>query len=307
MNTPFPVIPYLTTIAINYRNRRLIADAVMPRVSVGNQTFRYKVYDLRDAFTIQDTKVGRTSQVNQVEFQSTETPGLTRDYALDGPVPYADVQNAANSNYDPEARATELVTDLVALDREVRVAGMTFNAANYAAANKSTLTNPWSDKTLGTPLTDILTAMDSMLMRPNKLVLGRAVMTSLSTHPQIVKAFFGNQGDSGIVPTSFLAQLFGLDEVLVGESFLNTAARGQTASVSRVWGKFAALLYVNPLADVANGMTWGLTAQWGPRIAGKIADPDMGMRGGTRVRVGESVGEVIEANDLGYLFSNATA
>jgi len=305
MDTPFPVIPYLTSIALNYRNRRLIADNVMPRVPVLNQAFRYKVYDTRDAFTLQDTKVGRTSQPNQVEFKSTETPGMTRDYALDGPVPGADVANAAITGYDPEARATEVVTDLIALDREVRVAGMVFNAANYAAANKSTLTNPWDDKVNGTPLTDILNAMDGMLMRPNKMVIGRIAFTGLSTHPQIVKAFFGNLADTGIVPQQFIANLFGLDEILVGEGFLNTAARGQTQSVSRVWGKFAALMYVNPLADISQGMTYGITAQFGPRIAGKIVDPDMGMRGGVRVRVGESVAEIIEANDLGYLFTNA--
>lgn len=33
----------------------------------------------------------------------------------------------------------------------------------------------------------------------------------------------------------------------------------------------------------------------------------MGLRGSTRVRVGESVAEVIAANDAGYFFENAVA
>ncbi len=42
-------------------------------------------------------------------------------------------------------------------------------------------------------------------------------------------------------------------------------------------------------------------------MAGRREDPDIGLRGGVRVRVGESVKELIVANDLGYYFENAVA
>jgi hypothetical protein len=94
----------------------------------------------------------------------------------------------------------------------------------------------------------------------------------------------------------------------VGQGFLNTAKKGQTPSLSRVWGKHAALIHRDGLADSrGNRTTFGFTAQWGERIAGTIRDPNVGMRGGTVVRVGESVAEVIAAPDLGYLFENAVA
>lgn len=302
---PFPVVPYLTSIAVNYRNRALIADEVLPRVPVGKQSFRYKKYSLADSFTVPVTRVGRTSAPNQIEFGSDELSAVTRDYALDNPIPNEDIENAAGTGYDPESRGIEVTTNLILLDREVRAAALVFNAAQYAAANKSTLTNAWDDKVNSTPIADITTALDSMIMRPNIMVVGQAVATALQTHPDLVKAFYGNLGDKGIVPTSFIAQLFGLDGFFVGQGFLNTAKKGQTPTMARVWGNFASLIYRDSLASADQGVSFGLTAQWGGRIAGRLVDQDLGMRGGVRLRVGESVTELITANDLGYLFSNA--
>ncbi|SUB36576.1 Uncharacterised protein [Pasteurella multocida] len=49
------------------------------------------------------------------------------------------------------------------------------------------------------------------------------------------------------------------------------------------------------------------TAQFGTREVREIEDKDMGYRGGVRVRVGESVKELITAPDLGYFFENVIA
>ena len=220
----------------------------------------------------------------------------------------ADVQAAEGTPYDPDARATMIVSNLLELDREVRVAGAVFNAANYGASNKTTLsgTGQWSDPA-SKPIIAILNAMDSMVMRPTKMVVGQLVATQLQTNPNVVAAILGNAGTVGVVPLSAVAQVLGLREIIVGPSFVNTAKPGQTATLSRVWGKFAALICQDPLATPDMGTTFGYTAQWGTRIAGTIADSDMGMRGGHRVRAGESVNEIITAPDLGYLFSAAVA
>jgi hypothetical protein len=152
-----------------------------------------------------------------------------------------------------------------------------------------------------------MTALDSVLMRPNVMVLGRAVYTKLMQHPKLVKAFFGNSGDSGKVSKQFLAELFEMDEVIVGEGWYNSAKPGQTATMARLWGKHAALLVRDKQVSPEGGVTFGYTAEWGNRVGGRREDPDIGLRGGVRVRVGESVKELIVANDLGYFFQNAVA
>lgn len=309
---PFPVTPELTAVSLAYRNRALIADEVMPRVPVSLQNFKYNSYPKGEFFSVPETKVGRTGQPNQVQFTATEVDSSTQDHALDDPVPNADIENAHNQPGmpDPLMRATEGLTDLMALAREKRVADLVFSAAQYAATHKVTLSgnDQWSAAHADSnPIDDITRGLDACIMRPNVMVIGRAAFTKLAMHPLIVKAYHGTDGEAGIVPRSFLATLFELEEVLVGEGFINTAKKGQAPTIVRVWGKHAALLHRNKNADTQRGTTFGFTAQWGARVAGSEYDRNIGMRGGQIVRVGESVRELIMANDLGYLIEDAVA
>lgn len=305
---PFPIQPELTAVAIAYRNQKLIADGVLPRVRVGKQEFKYFKYAQGDAFTLPDAKVGRKSQPNQVNWSATEVTDSTNDYALDDPVPYSDIENQA-PNQNVLLQSVEFITNLLALAREVRTANLVFTAGNYGASNQSTLsgTSQWSDFTNSDPVQAHLAALDACIMRPNIAVYGRATWTKLATHPKVCKAVFGNNTDAGIVSRKAFADLFELDDVLVGEGFVNTAKKGQPVTLSRVWGKHASLVYRDQLATADRGTTFGFTAQFGDRIAGSQPDGDIGMRGGERVRAGESVKELITANDLGYFFQNAVA
>ncbi len=304
---PFPIQPHLTAIAIAYRNRRLIADQVMPRVPVGKQEFKYLKHAMAEGFTIPDTKVGRRSKPGEVTFSATDVTASTVDYGLDAPIPQADIDNAP-PNHDPRAKAVEQVTNLIELDREVRVANVMFNAHNYAVANKDQLsgTDQFSHAD-SHPIKLLTEVMDSMLMRPTAAVIGRPAFSYLAQHPDVVKAFHGNSGDAGIVPAAFIAQLLELEELIVGEAFVNTARKGQAAVMARCWGKHMAFMYRDKLADASSGTTFALTAQFGGRVAGSIHDPDIGLRGGERVRVGESVAELITAPDLGYLLQDVVA
>lgn len=314
----FVIQTELTAIAIAYRNQQLISDMVLPRVPVLSQQFKYSKFNQGDVFTIPDTKVGRKSGVNQIDWSATEVADFTRDYGLEDVIPQADLDNAeAAAKFfgvkpvDPAARTTEILTSLVALDREQRVANLIFGAGNYPAANKATLsgTGQWSDYANSNPVDAMLAAMDGMIVRPNKVVMGQAVWTKVRQHPKVVNAWYGNQANAGAVQRQVLAELLEVDEIIVGQAFYNTAKPGQTASLSRLWGKHCAMLYIDPNVKQTEGMvTFGMTAQWGNKIAGTIdQDPDVGLRGGTKVRVGESVKEVICASDAGYLFTNAIA
>jgi hypothetical protein len=313
---PFVIQPRLTGIAMTYRNAKAIADQVLRRIPVQSPVFRLVKWTREDAFNIPTTFVGRKGKPTQVDFSATSVESSVQDYALDDPVPNSDIQAGAVSGVDPLARAVEGVTDLLALDREKRVADLVFTAANYPAANKITLAGNdmfsfYGDASneASNPLLVIDTARDSMLIKPNKGVMGRAVESILRRHPRIVKAYHGTLGSDGKVPLQYLADLFELDELLVGEGWYNSANKGQAASLTRVWGKKLLLFYDNlAVNDVqASQVTFGFTGEWGNRLAGTITDSDIGMRGGERVRVGESVKELISASDAGYLITGAVA
>ena len=105
---PFPVDPELTAITLAYRNRRLIADDVLPRTSpLGKEEFNYQQWTIEESFTLPDTRVGRKSEPNQVEFTGTRVTDRTEDEGLDDIIPFVDIMNAAPGS-DPVGRAPSL-------------------------------------------------------------------------------------------------------------------------------------------------------------------------------------------------------
>jgi len=316
--TSFPVNPELSAIAIGFRNRDvdLIADQVLPRIQKGGKRFNYTRYSAVDAYTLPNTRVGRKGEPTQVDFGGVLVPGECVDWGLDDLVPNDEIEAWEASTrpmmggpVSPEAKSTSLITSLIMLDREVRVANLVFNAATYQAGLQQTLagTSQWSDYLNSNPLSAILNALDVPIQRPNTLVFGQAAWTATRQHPRLVQAIYGTAQTGGSVTRKQAADLFEVKEVLVGAGFVNTARRGQAANYQRVWGKHMAALYVSPDAADADQPTFGFTAQFGNRIAGTIDQPTKGLRGGRQVRVGESVIEVIAANEAGYYFQNAVA
>lgn len=315
-NRPFPVSASLTAIAVGYTNPAvaLIADRVLPRTPVMSERFQYMEYPLAEGFSYPDSRVGRKGRPNQVEFSGTELTDSVDDHGFDDAIPYSDIEEAARqramgfSNFDPRNRAVEGLTDMLMLAREVRTAALVQDANNYAAGRKVALTGTarFNDYANSSPITVIKTGLESTLVhRPNVAVMGQAVWSKLQSHPHLVAAIRGNNTTQGIISREEFARLFELREVLVGEGYVNTAQKGQPAALSRVWGKSIQLLYINPTATTSRGITFGITAQLGTRLAGSWEDKNIGLQGGEMVRAGERVKEKIIAKDVGYQIATA--
>lgn len=302
---PFPTDPRLTGIVIAYRNAELIADKILPRVPVGKKEFRWLKFDRAERMTVPETLVGRKSLPNEVDFTLQEEAGMVYDRGLDDVVPNDDISEAPDG-YDPRAEAAEGLTDLILLDREIRVAAKVMNPANFPASNKVTLAagqqfdNPSAD-----PVKTITGWLDTLLYRPNKLLMPQPVWMALRTNPNVVRAFYPNGNGVGTVSKQQVAELLEVDEIIVGQGWRNSAKPGQTPTIVRVWGGDSMLAYyTNSTATPRRGVTFGYTAQYGQRVSGQIAEPKMGLRGSVRIRVGESVNEMLVCPDLGFLFQD---
>lgn len=309
---PFSIQPELTAIAIAYRNPAyaLIADQVMPRqgAPLSKKEFLYNVYNLADGYTVPDTLVGRRGVPNEVTWSAEEKTASVKDYGLDLTVPQDDITQAKGTPFNPLGSAVEHLTNLINLDRERRVAAITFAVASYAASNVRALagTDQFSDPA-SDPVAILTEALDTPIIRPNSLTFGKKVWGVLRRHPKLVKTIYPNGNGEGVVTRQQVAELLEVGEILVGESFANTAKPGQTAQLARVWGNHIAMQFKDPSAALGQGVTWGLTARFGDKIAGTQADGSIGLRGGQRARVGESVAEVVVAPDAGFLIRNAIA
>ena len=321
-NRPFVVDPVLTAIAVGYRNTTAmrIADQVMPRVPVSAEKFKWTEYPLAEAFNVPDARVGRRGRVQQLEFGGEERTSAVEDFGLETPIPYSDIDAAAAaraqgvSAYDPEGHSVAMLTDTLENIREVRVAQVVHNPDSYAPGRRVVLSggSQFSDYVNSDPIGVIKTGCEGTLIHaPNTLVMGRQVWSKLSSHPKIVNAVKGNLTDQGIVSREAFVELFageGISRLLIGDAWYNTARPGQAVSLNRAWGKHIALLHLNPMATAeGGGITFGLTAQYGSKIAGRIEDRDVGLQGGVRIRSGERVKELVVARDVGYFIENAVA
>ena len=304
---PFPINPVLTAVALAYRNLdvALIADQVLPRTPTA-QRFKWLKYDLASGFTVPDLKVGRKSNPTEVEFNATEQTDETQDYGLDDFIPNEDI-DADNQGIDPRGTAAGFLTNLVNLGREIRVANLVFNAANYTNTTTLSGTSQWSDGVNSDPVAAIGDLLDVPVYRPNVAVFGQAAWTKTRRHPKLVQAIKGTAQGAGMVSRQEFADFFELGEVLVGAGFANTAKKGQTVSNARVWGKHVSFLYRDRAAGPQAGVTFGFTAAWGGKIAGNLVDQRRGLTGGETIRVGERLKELVVAPDLGYFVQNAVA
>lgn len=305
----FPRDRQLTTIAIAYKNPdvALVADAVFPRKPVNLKNFDYVTYPDGQMYTVPDTRVGERSKMSSSELTGTKVPAYTEDNGHSTTLTADDVSQAP-PGFDPRTSATEYCTNIVLLAREVRAAALAFDATKYGADFKQDVsaTHLWSDYTDGDPLSDIIAGLDAALMRPNVLLFGQAVWSKLRSHPKIVQAVKGTAATAGLVTRQEVADLFEVQEVLVGSSFVNTKKAGQQPVLARVWGKHALAFYRDSSVTTAGGITFGITAQLGTRIAGS-KPVDVGLNGGIEVRAGESVKELIVAPSAAFFFENAVA
>lgn len=304
-NAPFQTDPVRTAIAIAYQNRAYVADMVSPRAPVGAEEYKWTEYNKEDRFTLPDTTIDRKGEMNQVEFGGTEKTGMTNDWGLEDVVPTKDVEAAANTNFDPISNATELLTDLILLDREVRVANMVQDANLYPAANKETLAvgDRWGAGT-SDPLTQLSDAMEVPFMRPNRMLINSASLLALRRNDAMVRSFHGNTGTDGMVPIQHILDLLELEQIIVGRARINSSAKGQAMTLQEIWGNIALLFYANPAAMPNKGLTFSLSPEYGQRVMRSKFDEDVGLRGATRVQVGESVDEIILAADTAYLFES---
>ena len=300
----------------------LIAEDVLPRNPPGGEKFTWTKYDEQQAYTVPDTKVGRKSAPTEVSFQGEAIVDQTMDYGLDDVVPNSDIQAydampkpAMGGPLNPLVISTTFLTSLIGLDREKLVGNLVFNAANYSSSHVLTLsgTSKWDNyanvsgsltQYQSTPVMDINTMLAKCLVRPNTLIFGKDAWLYFSSHPAVLMLVYGNLQGAGVASPEAVAAKFRVKRVLIGEGWINTARKGQAANYVPVWGPHAAAIFTSDMAAQIGQPCWGFTHQFGTRLAGELPEPITGLRGCVRVRVGESLKEVVSAPDCGVFFQN---
>ncbi len=309
--TPFPIIPALCAVAIGYRNEEMIADQVLPYVTVPAREFYYLDFTGIDIFTVPELEIGRKSSPNEVEFGAERKLAGVKDYGLKDRIPQADIDAAAKGPYpyDPQARSADAMMKIVKLGREVRVARLVFNKAMYRPDLQTILDKNTNFQNSDTdPIGVISDALDKPLFRPNVVTLGQRAWTILRRHPKVVKACNGSlAADTGLATRQAVAELLEVKKINVGAGWVNVAKKGQKPVRARVWGGHMAMYYEDTqVQNTEGGATFGYTARYGQPWGGAMFDKDIGPQGGEEVRVGETIREMITFNEGAYFIGNVT-
>jgi len=253
----------LTTLYRGYmpQDQNFIHDQILPKIKVGakdgqvinsgstSQEF-LKVYH---TITIGRSKTPEFNvQLSKADAWHTEKHSLKIMVTKD------DGQKFSNSNWragmrDAEIMFTKMLKTAVAIGKEYAIAEALFSTTNIS--NNVTLTgaDQWSDYVNSDPIGDVRTAKASIRskahMKANTMIMGIEVFEYIQDHPQIKRT--NGIGPDGTVAVRSLteaevAKAFGVAKLIVGDVQYETAIKGQTSSLSEVWGKGVLLAYINP-------------------------------------------------------------
>lgn len=299
------VDPALSNVSIKYTNDTFIADMVLPVIRVSKQTGKYYIYD-KSNLRVDKTNRAAGSPSNEIDFGVAPTGTFAcDDHALKGFVA-DEIQDQADAALNPLIDETETVTEKLMIDRELSAATLLTSTSNLTQNTTLSGTSQWSDYSNSDPIGDVRTARTTVhgatFKKPNTLILGKQVFDMLCDHPAIIERVKYSQ--LGVVTEELLARVFQVEKVIVGEAGYNTAAEGQTDSLSYVWGKHAVVAYISPVVKIKM-LSLGATFTYGTRSVKRWRDED---REGTYVRVGQDnyVQKIIAAA-AGYLIYNAIA
>lgn len=302
----------LTNLSIAYRNPAFISDVVAPVVGVRKQFDRYFIFDSeREAFRSTDDKRAPGAPANEIDFALSTESYAADDHALSSVIPDEERDNA-DPAIQPSIDRTEFLTDKIALNKEIELASLATDASVVTQSETLTGTAQWSDTANADPVQAVedqkATIIQSVQVAPNTLILPYEVYAKVRIHPNVVNR--AELATLGMVGPEVLAQIFDVDRVLVPRSLKNTAAPGQTASMSFVWGKDALLCYVPP-RPAPKHVSFAYTFQWtaaASSLSGYLVETwREDRRKADAIRVQRYYDQKLIATGAAYLWKSAVA
>lgn len=294
-----------------------IALRVLPMVAVAHAIGTYPSIPREQLLNMPDVK-RHGSRYNRAEWEFEMLAYACKEYGIEYPV---DARQASvyRDLFDLELVSARMGQNDVKRAAEYRVSQMVFNATTWNGASLTTgITNEWDDLTNATPIVDINAArnivFDATGLWVNKLAINRKVFHNLRNCDEIIERINSTGAGDRTLPTDItpqkLAEVFDLDEVIVGGGAYNSAKEGQAADLGSIWSDEYAMLFVganegDPIDVPCLGRTFHY-AEDGSVIGGMMESYDEPQARGRVVRCRHDAVEKIIMPECGHLLSNIT-
>lgn len=312
MSDYLQVDPVLTQAAIHYSNDAYIAEKVFPSIPVKFQAGKHYVYG-QERFRLERSGRGAGANSNEVKHTiSSGNPYYCEDHALREFVPDEDRDNAVEG-FDPYMDATELVTELLMIDREKELADLLTSTSVLTQNTTLSGTDQWSDYTNSDPFDDIETGISTIHgalgIDATHMIIGRQVWDKLKHHPDLLERVKYSQ--KAVLTVELFASIIGVpaENIMIAGASYNSADEGQTDSRSYIWGKDV-VIYYRPQTVAPKIMTLGLNYVWQGKTmqVERLRGSDEEDRKGTYIRGGNwYYDQNVVAAAAGYLIKAAVA
>jgi hypothetical protein len=307
--TPPHVDASLATLSIRFQNEDYIGTQIMPIAVVPKQSDKYSVYSDRDYLAYPSADIGPRGEVQQLSTNIDQSSSyFCAGKAMEERVDMDNISNA-DAPLDLLGNANYKANDGLEWNREKDIAGVLTTSGNYGA-NYNTLAagSEWDSPGGGTPVKDIQDAVGACLGGPGPTELvgwcGFNVYKVLARHPEVRELY--KYTGSGLASPQLIAGIFGLDKLLVGKAWQDTANIGQTLSLDRIWGEYFGVARVSKMPKKDN-YSFGFCFDWEGKQTVVTYEQRSGRRGSYFVKVSDAWVPKVVAQRAGYLVGNCLA
>lgn len=271
---------YLSNLCLSYvqNAQGFVAGKVFPMVTTSLSSSYFYEFNKGDLARDQMTRKPELGQVAPAVFGHRERQYRCQvDQVITGvsKISALDMQRASvNQGMDPRKVKARFIAEQMTLHQDIVWANKYFQPDVWNTVYSGVETAPTSfeflcfDKEGSDPVETIHKISTKMalsgLRRPNKLCVGANVFAALKHNAAILERikYQGSQENPASVTTNVLAQLFGLDEVVVSEAVYNKAQFGETDDFAFVCSpNDALLLYVTDMPSLEEPSA-GYTFAW---------------------------------------------
>lgn len=291
---------------------QFVATDVLPTFRTPRQAAKFSALTRETMLSAAAAGRASRSSYNRVDFGAEDKSYSCEEFGLEGLID--DRERILYSNdFEHESAVLMHVTQKLKLAMEVRTAALVFNTTTWTGSALYTDRSaaPWATVSSDV-ITHVLAAKEKVRagtgMEANALILGRGVFEALLSNTGIKAQFPGAPIITLQMVKNALAQIFGLEKLIIGNAVKNTADEGQTASLSDVWGSTYAM--VARVADQGAGLQTpclGRSFLWTPDSPEELVVEtyrEEQVRGDV-LRARHDVDEVILSAEFGHLLKVA--
>lgn len=257
MKTPI-LNPVLTGIAQRFIATQPTAGLrIAPVLNTQIHAAQYYIYDPSNHYNVPtDIQRAPSTPFKRLTSKLSSDTFVCKDYGIEEPIDKMQLQ-MFSSIFAADRSAMDRAISVVLLNHELRVRNLA-----RAVTQTSSPSVKWNASSGTTIVKDIEAAKAVIRAQigvvPNLLTLPYDVFVALRQAPEL-RGYYTNT--DGLVTLEQMKSIFGVRDIVVSGTILNSANEGQTASLSDIWTDEAFLCYADPSQDV-KALNWARTFNW---------------------------------------------